>query len=631
MASRAPRALPAALRRRPFASAAAPRAPPPPYDTASPAFNFLQPTFIRRRGLGVVHDPWSNKGTGFPLAERDRLRIRGLVPPRTLSLEVQVEKMKVAIEGKRTALEKHSFLSELQDRNETLYFRLLIDNLETLAPIVYTPTVGLACQKFGSVFRRARGMYFSSQDKGLLATMCFNWPHDDVEVIVVTDGSRILGLGASAEARRGAHSTAPARRRALTPPSPSAPGDLGSNGMGIPIGKLALYVAAGGIDPRKVLPVMLDLGTDNKELQQDPWYLGMTHPRLRGEAYFSAVHEFVHAVRHRWPAALVQFEDFSSDVASPILETYRHSQLCFNDDIQGTGSVTLGAVLAAVRTQGAGAKLSDQRIVICGAGSAGIGVASSLAAAMSDREGIPASATASRFYVLDKDGLLGAARAAPGGALTAAQRAFCRPAGDLPDGAPLAAVVAAVRPTILLGFTGQGQTWTEPVIREMARHCARPIIFPLSNPTQNAECNAEQAYKWTEGRAVFGGGSPFDPVALPDGSSIQPSQINNMFVFPGIGLASLAVRPKRITNSMFQAAAYAVAGMVSEEDLAKGRVVPRVRDIRSVSAAVAAAAAQTALAEGIVQKIPPAGDLRKYMASLQYDPIYTPLYNDVYQ
>jgi malate dehydrogenase (oxaloacetate-decarboxylating)(NADP+) len=405
--------------------------------------------------------------------------------------------------------------------------------------------------------------------------------------------------------------------------------------MGIPIGKLALYVAAGGIDPRKVLPVMLDLGTDNAALQKDPWYLGMTHPRLRGEEYYSAVHEFVKAVRHRWPNALLQFEDFSSDKASPILETYKDSQLCFNDDIQGTGSVTLGAILAAIRTQSEGAKLSDQRIVICGAGSAGVGVATSLAAAMSDREGIPASATGGRFWMLDKDGLLGAARRSSGssssGSLSATARAFCRPAGDsLPDGASLAEVVAAVKPTILLGFTGQGQSWKEPVIREMARHCARPIIFPLSNPTQNAECNAEQAYSWTEGRAVFGGGSPFDAVTLASGRTIQPSQINNMFVFPGIGLASLAVRPKRITNSMFQAAAYAVAGMVSSEDLALGRVVPRVRDIRSVSASVAAAAAQTALVEGIVQRMPPAGDLKKHMASLQYNPLYHPLYNDVY-
>jgi malic enzyme len=403
--------------------------------------------------------------------------------------------------------------------------------------------------------------------------------------------------------------------------------------MGIPIGKLALYVAAGGIDPRKVLPVMLDLGTDNVALQQDPWYLGMTHPRLTGEAYYSAVHEFVKAVRHRWPSALLQFEDFSSDKASPILEAYKESQLCFNDDIQGTGSVTLGAILAAIRTQGEGAKLCDQRIVICGAGSAGIGVASSLAAAMSDREGIPWSAARSRFYLLDKDGLLGGARGAGGGAgaLTPAQRAFCRGADDaLPDGASLEAVVRAVRPTILLGFTGQGQSWGEGVIRAMAATCARPIIFPLSNPTAAAECNAEQAYAWTGGRAVFGGGSPFEPVTLPSGAVIQPSQINNMFVFPGIGLASMAVRPKRITNSMFQAAAYAVASMVSAEDLALGRVVPRVRDIRRVSAAVAAAAAQTAVSEGIVQKMPPAGDLVKHMQSLQYDPAYHPLYNDVY-
>jgi len=397
--------------------------------------------------------------------------------------------------------------------------------------------------------------------------------------------------------------------------------------MGIPIGKLALYVAAGGIDPRKVLPVMLDLGTDNAALQSDPWYLGICHPRLTGEAYYSMVHEFVNAVHHRWPTALIQFEDFSSDKASNILEAYRHNHLSFNDDIQGTGAVTLGAVLAAVRTQEGGVgKLSDQRIVICGAGSAGLGVASSLSSAMSDREGIPASATSSRFWVLDKDGLIGSERTPStgnAGALAYARR-------DMRDGASLLEVVKAVKPTILLGFTGQGGTWGEAIIREMAKHTQRPIIFPLSNPTQNAECNAEQAYAWTEGRAVFGGGSPFAPVTLANGSTLTPTQINNMFVFPGIGLASQVVRPRRISNAMLQAAAYAVAAQVSPADLQKGLVCPRVKDIRQVSAHVAAAVAQQAISEGIAQKIPPAGNLASYMATQQYDPSYRSLYNDVY-
>jgi malate dehydrogenase (oxaloacetate-decarboxylating)(NADP+) len=486
-----------------------------PERTDTSKFAYSAPEETRNSGIQCVHDPWSNKGTGFTIPERDRLRIRGLVPPRTLTLAAQSEKIMAVVEAKRDELDRHAFLLDLLDRNETLYYRMLIDNLEKLAPIVYTPTVGLACQKFGSVFRRARGMYFSSQDKGQMGVMCHNWPRDDVEVVVVTDGSRILGLG-----------------------------DLGANGMGIPIGKLALYVAAGGIDPRKVLPVMLDLGTDNAGLQSDPWYLGMTHSRLRGDEYHAMVHEFVNSIHARWPHALIQFEDFSSDKAATILETYRNGHLCFNDDIQGTGAVVLGALLAAVRTQGEGSRLADQRIVICGAGSAGMGVAASLAAAMTGREGLTAAAAAERIWVVDQFGLMGASRAA--GSLTAAQAFFARKderVGGLRDGAALGDVVAGVKPTILLGFTGVGGAWKEDVVREMARHVERPIIFPLSNPTANAECSAEQAYAWTRGKAVFGGGSPFAAVALPDGGSVLPSQINNMFMFPCVKGAAPPARP----------------------------------------------------------------------------------------
>ncbi len=479
----------------------------------------------------------------------------------------------------------------------------------TLPPSLPFPprsTVGQVCLRFGSYFRRARGMYFSAGDRGQMGAMMHNWPHDDVEVVVVTDGSRILGLG-----------------------------DLGSNGMGIPIGKLALYVSAGGIDPRKVLPCMLDLGTDNQSLLQDPWYLGMAHPRLRGDEYYSLVHEFVTAIRLRWPNALIQFEDFSSDKAATILETYRNDALSFNDDIQGTGSVTLGALMAAVRTQGPKAQLLDQRIVVCGAGSAGMGVCSSLLDAMV-QEGCPPEAARQRFWVMDKDGLIGPER--DRATLSGAQLTFARTAEDegedgadtrLPDKSALIDVVSRVKPTILLGFTGVGGAFKENVIREVARHVARPIIFPLSNPTSNAECTAEQAYRWTEGRAVFGGGSPFDPVTV-NGRTIQPSQINNMFIFPGMGLCSVTVRPRRITDRMFYAAAKAMSEMVSEQDLDMGRVVPRVRDIRKVSARVAAAAATSAIAEGIVQKMPPAGNLVDFMMKQMYNPQYLPTINDAY-
>lgn len=656
-----------------------------------------------------MQDPVINKGTGFPYPERDRLRIRGLVPPRLLGLETQAQKVWHSVQQVPGAIEKYMFLSGLQDRNETLFFKVLLEHLEELSPIVYTPTVGEVCKRFGSYFQRPRGMYFSSADRGLFSSMVYNWPHDDVEVIVVTDGSRILGLG-----------------------------DLGANGMGIPIGKLALYVAAGGIHPRKVLPIMLDAGTDNGSLRSDPWYLGMTHPRLKGDAYFSIVHELVRSLSARWPDAVIQFEDFSSDKAYDIMETYRHDTLCFNDDISGTGSVCLASVLSAIRIQGSRARLRDQRIVVVGAGSAGLGVAASLYDAMR-QEGASAEEAAGRFWVLDAHGLLGAgrepgsltpeqaffARRPPGGGAAATSGAPGRsggggsvsssgsgsdeadgfgrsrygssastsgvvmgglggegvrlgggfsgdsgggggggastddhgffevslaPAGPaavapggsssgwrpaapgdwvpgdgLADGASLLQVVAAARPTVILGLTGRAGTFTEDVLREMAAHVERPIVFPLSNPTSNAECTAEQALRWTGGRALVATGSPSPPVTLPDGRVVRPSQTNNMYIFPGVGLAASVVRPKRITDRMFHAAARALAEMVTEEQLATGMVLPSVADIRLVSARVAAAVAQCGIQEGIVRRMPPAGDLTVHMLSQMYVPVYGPL------
>lgn len=570
------------------------------------------------------------------------------------------------------------YLSSLQDRNETLFFQVLIDHLAALAPVVYTPTVGEVCKRFGSYFQRPRGMYFSSADRGLFSSMVWNWPHDDVEVIVVTDGSRILGLG-----------------------------DLGANGMGIPIGKLALYVAAGGIHPRKVLPVMLDAGTDNAQLRSDPWYLGMTHSRLKGDEYFSLVHELVRSLASRWPEAVIQFEDFSSDKAMSILETYRHDTLCFNDDISGTGSVCLASVLSAIRIQGPGARLRDQRIVVVGAGSAGLGVAQSLYDAMLVEGATPEEAQ-DRFWVLDQHGLMGPERdrvtltedqaffARPhGAAMSTAQRTASEtssaasqsgayrhngsgnsngstsnssssasdssdgyfevsPVGSAPgesdasflsnsdggvhqgdwvpgtglsDRSTLFQTVSSARPTVILGLTGRGGTFTEKVLREMATHVARPVIFPLSNPTSNAECTAEQALTWTDGRALVATGSPSAPVTLPDGRAVTVSQTNNMYIFPGVGLGATVVKARKITDRMFYAAARALADMVSEEQLAAGMVLPRIDDIRLVSARVAAAVAQSGIQDGIVRKMPPAGDLTGFMLSQMYKPHYAPVLN----
>lgn len=420
--------------------------------------------------------------------------------------------------------------------------------------------------------------------------------------------------------------------------------------MGIPIGKLALYVAAGGIDPRKVLPCMLDAGTDNESLREDPWYLGMTHPRLKGEEYYSLVHEFVKSVHHRWPNAVLQFEDFSSDKAMDILETYRYDHLCFNDDIQGTGAVTLASILASIRIQGAGARLRDQRIIICGAGSAGLGVAQSLYDAML-HEGAEPDEARLRIWIMDKDGLIGPGR--PGGQqLTPAQAFFARehsggiktggmiardrqgaplpnPGAGLKDKATLLETIGSVRPTILLGLTGKGGTFTEDCIRTMAAHTERPIIFPLSNPTSHAECTAEQAYTWTDGRAVVASGSPFAPVTL-NGRVLTPSQTNNMYIFPGVGLGAIGVRARRITDRMFYAAARALADMVTEELLESGRVLPPVSQIRKVSAKVAAAVAASGIQDGIVQRMPPSGDLYRFFSRMMYDPLYQPIVNPVY-
>jgi len=337
--------------------------------------NFMKPISITRRGKDILHDPLFNKGTAFKSGERDRLRIRGLLPPRMININVQKERFLLALRAEESNIKKNLMLEDLHDRNETLYHRVLVDHIEEMAPLIYTPTVAQACQEYGARFRRPRGMYFTLQDRGNMAAMVYNWPHDRVDVIVVTDGSRILGLG-----------------------------DLGSNGMGIPIGKLSLYCAAGGIAPHRVLPVVLDVGTNNEQLLNDKFYLGIQQPRLKGDEYFYLIDEFMEAIRFRWPKVLVQFEDFQSTVAQKLLDKYRDQHLCFNDDIQGTGATALAGILCALRAKGDDVtQLGEQRIVIAGAGSAGIGIAQVLAQAMVE-EGRTAEAAKNAFYVVDQNG-----------------------------------------------------------------------------------------------------------------------------------------------------------------------------------------------------------------------------------
>lgn len=532
-------------------------------------------------GPAILHEPRWNKGTAFTEAERDALGLRGLLPPRVSTMERQLLRVMGNYRAKTSDLERYIFLTALQDRNETLFYRTLLEHVEEMLPIVYTPTVGEASQKFGRIFRRARGMYVSAEDRGRVADLLENWPESDVRVIVVTDGERILGLG-----------------------------DLGAHGMGIPIGKLSLYTALGGIRPSWCLPVTLDVGTDNEALREDPLYTGSVRPRLRGPEYDGFVEEFVQAVRGAFPGALIQFEDFATDNALGLLERYRDRVPCFNDDIQGTAAVALAGLLAAGRLTGA--NITDQRVLFLGAGAAATGIARLLVGAM-EREGLTSDEARGRIWLIDTGGLVVASRAD----LAPHKRPF---AHAHPQVTELVETVDKVRPTALVGVSGQGGAFTEPVLRAMARHSDRPVVFALSNPTRNSECTAEQAYRWTEGRAVFASGSPFAPVTV-GGRTRVPGQGNNAYIFPGVGLGVLAAGATRVTDAAFHAAARTLAEHVGEEELRAGCVYPPLGQIREVSAAIATAVARTAYEEGVAS-IPEPPDLHAHVRALMWEPVY---------
>ena len=487
----------------------------------------LPPLRVRTMGSGIIQNPLYNKGTAFSYPERDRLGLRGLLPPRRISMKLQMKQAMGRMKALPTDIDRYEFLQDICDHNETLFHALLVNNIEYLAPVVYTPTVGVACQEFGMRFSRPRGMYISALDRGQMHACLANWPHREVQVIVVTDGSRILGLG-----------------------------DLGAYGMGIPIGKLALYCAAGGIAPHRVLPVCLDVGTDNQALLQDPYYIGLVQNRLRGDAYFELIDEFLDAVRRRFPDVFVQFEDFSSDVAMDILKYYRDDMcssrepVCvFNDDIQGTGAVVVAGLFSGLINRGESPdNLKDQRIMIAGAGSAGIGVATAVMGAL-QKQGLSKEEATKRFLIIDKDGALTLDRK---GTLNKEQRMFMR--DDVPSGLDLVGAAAHFKPTILLGLSAVGGLFKEPLIREVAKHCEQPFIFPLSNPTSSAECTAEQAYQWTENRCIFASGSPFPPYVTPAGDTKVASQCNNMFIFPGIGLAVAVCKIVQVRGEVLHAA-----------------------------------------------------------------------------
>jgi malate dehydrogenase (oxaloacetate-decarboxylating)(NADP+) len=533
------------------------------------------------RGVRILHDPVRNKGTAFTEAERDALGLRGLLPPRPQNQDAQVARVLGNLDAKTSDLERYIFLIGLQDRNERLFYRVLMDHLERLMPVVYTPTVGEACQKFGHIFRRPRGLYVSASDRGRVREIVANWPHDDVRVIVVTDGERILGLG-----------------------------DLGANGMGIPIGKLALYTACAGIPPTSCLPITLDVGTQNEALLEDPLYIGCQEPRLRGSAYDELVDELVAAVGERFPRAILQFEDFATENAFRLLDRYRDRICCFNDDIQGTAGVTLAGVRSALRLTGG--SLRDGRYLFLGAGEAGLGIGDLLVAAMT-AEGATREEALDRLWFCDSRGLVTRERAG----LTPEKRRFARshaPAADFLE------VLREARPTALIGACGMPGRFDRAVLEAFAAIAPRPIVFALSNPTSKSECTARQAYEWTGGRAVFASGSPFDAVDL-DGRKFLPSQCNNAYVFPGVGLGVIVAEAERVTDQMFLAAAEALAAEVSASDVAHGRIYPPLARIRGVSRMIAAAVAEVAWAQGLARRPRPA-DLGGEIAAYQFDPAY---------
>lgn len=531
--------------------------------------------------MDVINDPRLNKSTAFTEEERDRLGLRGLLPARVTGQDRQIQRVLLGLRRKSEDIERYIALLSLQGRSERLFYRTLIEHIEEIMPLVYTPTVGQACREFAHIFKKPRGFYITPNDRGRIRSLLDNWPERDVRVIVVTDGERILGLG-----------------------------DLGANGMGIPIGKLSLYTACAGIHPRHCLPVQLDVGTNNRALLEDPLYLGVLEERVTGEAYVDLVDEFVDAVVDAYPDALIQFEDFVTANAISLLARYRDRARCFNDDIQGTAAVALAGIHAATRITGHAYR--DLRILFLGAGSAATGIADLMTEAFV-AEGLSRAEARRRLWFVDSRGLVVAGRR-----VVAVHK---RPYAHDHDETDLSGALNSIRPHALIGATGQPGTFTEAIVRKMAALNDRPIVFALSNPTSRAECTAEEAYRWSDGRVVFASGSPFPAVRTESGDTWQSGQGNNVYIFPGVGLGVMGARARRVTDAMFLVAARALAETVTDAHLARGSVYPSLPDIRSVSLDIATKVAERAYAEGIADEPRPAS-IRDHLAGLMYDARY---------
>jgi malic enzyme len=546
------------------------------------------------RGTQLLRHAMYTKSSAFNQEERRAFGLEGLLPNAVSTMEQQERRVYANIMRKSDPLEKYIGLAALQDRNEHLFYRLLIDHVEEFLPIVYTPTVGQACQQFSHIFRRARGLWITPGQRGRIYEALGNAPFEDIRLIVVTDNERILGLG-----------------------------DQGAGGMGIPIGKLALYTAAAGIHPSQTLPISLDVGTDNEALLVDDLYLGWRFPRLRGAEYDSLVEEFVQAVKRRFPRALLQWEDFKKNNAFRLLDRYQKVITCFNDDIQGTAAVATAGMMAGCRATGI--PLKDQRVVLLGAGAAGIGIARLLRDTFR-RAGMKGEDLTLATASLDSHGLV----VDDEEIRDAHKRDFAWPAAlaakmGLPKGAPrdLLAVVKAVKPTVLIGTSGEPGTFTEEIVREMGRHVERPVIFPMSNPTSKSEAKPVDIVAWTDGRALIATGSPFDPVPF-GGRMITIGQGNNVFIFPGVGLGTLLSEAKEVTDGMFAVAAQRLADEVKASDLASGSLFPSAHEIRRVSARIAGAVIAEARDSGVGRPIPDE-EIPALVASAVWNPVYLPM------
>lgn len=580
--------------------------------------NFHKVDIIRKKNIDLLNDPLLNKTCAFPHNERDRLDLRGLLPPAVLSMEHQaelyMEEYKLGLleiaashpddETLKSGvtpnmIRKWKVLQNLQDRDETLFYYLLMNNIEEMAPIVYTPTVGWLCKNYSKMFRRPRGLFITAEDKGELTSLIHNWPHDEVKAIVVTDGSRILGLG-----------------------------DLGIGGLGISVGKLDLYVGAGGFHPRSVLPVVIDVGTNNEELLNDPYYLGLKRNRLEGQAYYDLIDEFIAAVLYRWPNALIQFEDFQLKHALNLLFKYRDELLVFNDDIQGTAAIVLAGIIGALKVQGLdNREFANQRFVVAGAGSAGMGVVYKLHLFL-QRYGVSPLQAQKNFYILDKDGLITKARSD----ISSRVRPFARPESEM-EGKSLLEVVREVKPTCLIGLSGVGGIFSKEILECMTDQPdgKMPIIFPLSNPTSKAECSAKDAQMYTGNKAIFGSGSPFNDVTDGD-TIIKSNQANNVYIYPGLALGASLGETGIISDAMIVSAAEALAELLTDEDIKMRAIYPRLTTIRETSVHIAARVMQQAYRENKLGNKEAQRELeisfenlKDYIRAKQWTPAYRPL------